>query len=195
MNTRKNVITRNKFDLAVIARGKATKPKVPFRVQSHNSTGKMSLRANYKFAKQSHINLLFLSLIILLFILSCIKPAPYEPQGRKGLSDSKDEVYIINGLAETISIINCKDLSINNDVMETGMWPNYLAFKGNMGYLVNSGENNIQVFDEDSLELSYSIDIGVNSNPWMILFRPGTDTAFVPNFVLGDLAVIRGQVI
>ena len=128
---------------------------------------------------------------ILVILNTCIKPAPFEPQGRKGLSDFKDEVYIINGLAETLSIINCKDLKIYNDVMETGMWPNHLAFKNNKGYLVNSGENNIQVFNEDSLTISYAIDLGVNSNPWMILFGPGTDIAYVPNFVSGNVAVVN----
>lgn len=133
--------------------------------------------------------------VILIFLIanilqSCIKPEPFEPVGREGLADSEDEVFIINGLAETISVINCKDLTIKNDVMETGMWPNYIMFKGNYGYLVNSGDNNIQVFSEDSLQNLYAIDLGVNSNPWMIVFKPYSDTGYVPNFIAGDVAVV-----
>ncbi len=141
------------------------------------------------------MNILKKLFIILMFLTanilqSCIKPEPFEPVGREGLADSKDEVFIINGLAETISVINCEDLTIKNDVMETGMWPNHIMFKDNYGYLVNSGDNNIQVFSEDSLQNLHTIDLGVNSNPWMIVFKPYSDTGYVPNFIAGDVAVV-----
>ncbi|MBU1078109.1 MAG: YncE family protein [Spirochaetes bacterium] len=135
-------------------------------------------------------------IILLLFILlltavsGCIQPEPFEPILRSGSADLKDEVYIINSLAETVSIIDCASLTIKNDVFETGLWPNHLVFNNNQGYLVNSGDNNIQVFDEDTLNHLYYIDIGVNSNPWMALFQNNAQIAYVPNFVAGDVAVV-----
>ncbi len=133
------------------------------------------------------------SLIIFIpvLLLSCIKPKPFEPTVRTAAQDNKDEVFIINGLAETISIINCANLTIQNDVFETGLWPNHLCFNNGNGYLINSGENSIQVFDETTLTPLYSIDIGVNSNPWMTILRPETSTGYVPNFVSGDVAVVN----
>ncbi len=129
--------------------------------------------------------------LLIIFFTSCIKPSPFLPNGRKGIPDFEDEVYIINSLAETISIIDTKNLKIYNDVIETGMWPNWIEINNNKIYLVNSGDNDIYVIDEDTLNYLYSIELGVNKNPWIIKFYNGI--GYTSNFVNNDISVIENN--
>ncbi len=136
------------------------------------------------------MNRFIIYFIYSLFIFAgCIKPMPFSPEGRKNIPDYKDEVFIINGLAETISIIDAETLKIYNDVIETGQWPNWIEFHNNYMYVVNSGDNNITMYDEDSLNLETTIYLGENSNPWMIKFT-GTK-GYIPEFVKSDVAVLQ----
>jgi len=130
-------------------------------------------------------------ILLLLFSVSCIKPVQFNPGGRPVSDDKKNEVYIVNSLAETISVIDTSALKIKNDILETGLWPNYISVRNNTGYIVNSGDNSIQIFDEDTLTTVRNINLGANSNPWSLSFYGLTDTGFIPNFVAGNIAVVN----
>jgi YVTN family beta-propeller protein len=131
-----------------------------------------------------------MAFLLLVSLIGCIQPRPLGYDGRDGFPDYKTEVFIVNGLAETISVIDCETLTIHHDVMETGLWPNQIAFHEGEGYLVNSGDNSITVFREDDLKVTGEIDLGKNSNPWMILFLSGGG-GLVSNFVASDVAFIN----
>ncbi len=149
------------------------------------------LRGGYLFSRRRLFGVALLFLFLFLFLSAgCIQPRPFEAKGRSGFPDYQTEIFIINGLAETVSVIDCETLTIHHDVMKTGLWPNHIVFKDGQGFLTNSGDNTIVAFNEDSLVTENEIDLGKNSNPWMVAFRPDSYTGYVPNFVAGDVAVI-----
>ena len=156
------------------------------------------------------------ALVLTLFLL-LFSGCPTDP-GRGGtrapVPDLKREVFFINGLAETLSIINPEavrnpggqiapgdyvdtgesvDLTkkrVYNDVLVVGKWPNHiLAYDGKL-YVTSSGENIIEVYDESTFAWRGKIDLGTNSNPWMVVRKPGTAKGYIPNFVAGDVAVV-----
>ncbi len=115
---------------------------------------------------------------------------PAEPPSSREMSDLSRELYVINGLAETISIIDPETREIYPDVFQTGMWPNHMVFHRDTLYIVNSGDNAISLVDETGFEPLGEIYIGSRSNPWMIIIKPGTDKAYVPNFAAAEVAVV-----
>ena len=132
------------------------------------------------------------SAVLLVFLLFSCMRQPYVPPSERQAEDFDKEYYIINTLAETISIINGNDTDeVYPDILTTGMWPNYIHFhRGNL-YIVNSGDNAISVYDESTFEYIGEIYFGAGSNPWTIIPKDGTDTAFVPCFASGDMAVVN----
>ena len=131
--------------------------------------------------------IIFLSLSL---FLSCMRD-PYIAPAERLIEDNARELFIINSLAETISIIDADaGDEIASDVLTTGMWPNHCLFHRGRIYIVNSGDNSISVFDETSFEELGEIYLGAGSNPWMIIIKPGTDTAYIPCFASGDVAQV-----
>jgi len=106
------------------------------------------------------------------------------------IPDVQRELFIINGLAETISIINPETQELYNDVLTTGKWPNHLYFYDGKLYVTNSGDNEIVVYNEDSFEKEGEIYLGSGTNPWMIIQPEGTTTGYVPNFAASEVAVV-----
>ena len=115
---------------------------------------------------------------------------PFIPPPSRDIPDLEREIFVINGLAETISVINPETLEIHNDVLTTGMWPNHLLYYNDRLYLVNSGDNEIEVFNETTFEKVGEIYLGAGSNPWMIIHAEGGSKGYVTNFARGDVAVI-----
>jgi YVTN family beta-propeller protein len=73
------------------------------------------------------------------------------------------------------------------------MWPNHLLFYGDFIYLTNSGDNNIEIYNESTFEFIDEIYLGTGSNPWMIIPAEDTGKGYVPNFVAGTVSVIDFQ--
>jgi YVTN family beta-propeller protein len=127
--------------------------------------------------------------IIAVLFTSCMRD-PYIPPSTRNIPDAERELYVINGLAETISVIDTESREIYDDVLTTGMWPNHLLFFNEQLFLVNSGDNEIVVYDETSFEEVGSVYLGSGSNPWMIIHEEGTNKGYVPNFAAGDVSVV-----
>ncbi len=123
-------------------------------------------------------------------VFSCMRD-PYVTPSRRTFQDFDKELFVINTLAETVSVINGDDTNeVYSDVFTTGMWPNHCLFhRGNI-YFVNSGDNNITVYNESTFEYLGEIYLGPGSNPWMVIQKTGTDTAWVPCFASGDMVVV-----
>jgi len=115
---------------------------------------------------------------------------PYIQPSERTIPDLYRELFVINGLAETISIINPETREIYPDALPTGMWPNHLLYYNDRIYIVNSGDNEIEIYDESSFEKIGEIYLGAGSNPWMIIHPEESQKGYVPNFAAGDVAVI-----
>jgi len=80
-------------------------------------------------------------------------------------------VYILNGLAETISIYDIQDDTMANDVISTGATPNDILIIGDTGYIVNSGFGgtpSLQIIDLESNKEVMEIPLPVGTNPWSV---------------------------
>ena len=98
-------------------------------------------------------------------------------------------LYVVNGLAETLSKINLENDSVTNHITTLGVAPNQVVVKGNRAYVVNSLSSNIQIVDLTADTTLGFISLGANRNPWAIAFLD-TLIAFVTNFAANTLSKI-----
>ncbi|MFA6506311.1 MAG: YncE family protein [Treponemataceae bacterium] len=99
-------------------------------------------------------------------------------------------VYIVNSLAETVSVLDPATKTLYSDVILTGKYPNAVVpWDGNL-YVVNSGDNNVQVYREADYSLLKTIALGSNRNPWTIIIDSDRNKGYVPNFMKGTVSVI-----
>ena len=97
-------------------------------------------------------------------------------------------IFIGNGLAYTLSVYDRANGSIHQNVATIGQWPNSMAIHGGLGYVVNSGDNNVQLFNLNDLSLAATIDLGVGNNPMQIAFANGK--GYVSNLVSNTVSVV-----
>ncbi|MGB9597885.1 MAG: hypothetical protein ACPL7B_16495 [Candidatus Poribacteria bacterium] len=79
-------------------------------------------------------------------------------------------VYVINGTAQTLSVLDVAKGEMKNDVMAVGKWPADIKIFGDKAYIVNTGDNNIQIVDLVNIKQSGLINTGDNTGPERITF-------------------------
>ena len=94
--------------------------------------------------------LLFSVLCLLILLAAC--PSGVVIEEARSFDDDR-EVFVINNLAQTLSVINADTLEIQNDIQLTGGSSPYSLFErdGKL-YVVNSLSNTIVRFDESTLD-------------------------------------------
>lgn len=127
--------------------------------------------------------------LFLLTLTACIRP-PAEAALRD-VPDNEREVFVVNELAETITVINPATLTAYQNVIATRAWPKDIILYGETLYVVNSGANSISRYNEDTFESEGDIYIGKSTNPWTMVIKPGSDVAYVPCFVAGTVAIVN----
>jgi len=140
-----------------------------------------------------------LAAVLAVFVVfsSCV-PAPEISLEEREFADLDREIFLVNGLAETLSVLNPATLEMYDNVITVGKWPNDILHHEGRLYVTNSGDNNVAVYDESTFELLGEIYLGKNSNPWSVIVKTESDMACVPCFVsdeavlvnLADMAVI-----
>ena len=81
-------------------------------------------------------------------------------------------VYVCNAGASTLSVIDLESGKVTNDIALVGTWPNQLVYDEKRVYCVNSGSNNITVFNTISGKNEVPIELGSGQNPMnMVLFE------------------------
>ena len=94
-------------------------------------------------------------------------------------------VYVLNGLAETLSVINIETGEIENHVVTLGAVPNQVVYYDGLLYVVNSGSASLQVIDPFSYSTLANIPLELNSNPWNVAFIG--DYAYVTGFATASV--------
>ncbi len=96
-------------------------------------------------------------------------------------------LWVANGLAETASRIILDSGTVANHVATLGVIPNQIVVSGSHLLAVNSGENNIQVFNRHTLSELGTIELGPGRNPWNLVM---VDSAigYVTNFATGTVS-------
>jgi YVTN family beta-propeller protein len=78
------------------------------------------------------------------------------------------KAYVMNGLAETLDLINLQTGVVTPNVEPLGLYPNQIIYHGRHLIVVNSGYNNLQVIDATSLNTTGTVEFGANHNPYNI---------------------------
>jgi len=80
-------------------------------------------------------------------------------------------LYVLNSGGQSISVVDILENQVYNNVATVGTWPNQLVYRDGLLYCVNSGSNNIQIFDVDDFAANPEvIDLGAGHNPQNMVF-------------------------
>ena len=96
-------------------------------------------------------------------------------------------LYVVNGLAETLTKINLETNSVTNHIVTLGVVPNQIVVHRKMGYVVNSISSNIQIIDLAGDSSVGVINLGAGRNPWNMAVAD-SQTAYVTNFSANTLS-------
>lgn len=98
---------------------------------------------------------------------------------------AQDYVYVLNGLAETLSVINIETGEVENHVVTLGAIPNQVVYYDGLLYVVNSGSASLQVINPVSFSILANIPLEINSNPWNVALIG--NYAFVTGFATASV--------
>ncbi|MFA6618880.1 MAG: YncE family protein [Candidatus Neomarinimicrobiota bacterium] len=127
--------------------------------------------------KARKMTVLLIASIILLLLNGCW----IDPTGPAAGVASNEAVYVLNSYSSTISVIDVEEDSVYNDVALTGKWSNHLSLYEGKLYCVNSGSNNISIYNTADMKMEAPIDLGAGNNPMEMVIRD--DIAYVTNLI------------
>jgi len=78
------------------------------------------------------------------------------------------QAYVMNGLAETLDVINLQTGVVTPNIEPLGLWPNQIIYHHRYLLVVNSGYNNLQVIDPTTLNTTGTVEFGENHNPYYL---------------------------
>lgn len=116
----------------------------------------------------------FTVIFTLIAVAGCFNPPYTPPTG----ADANVAVYVLNSAATSISVIDLEEDSVYNNVATVGMWPNQLVYRDGKLYCVNSGSNNIMIWDVSTWTAETPIALGDGNNPMNMVFY-SDDVAYV----------------
>ncbi len=126
---------------------------------------------------------LLISLFVLLFI-SC-----EDKEDNPLVSHiSFPALFVVNGLGESLSVIELETEQVFNDTVLTGEAPAEIEYYGGYLYLVNSGDNILQKVDIYSLSTS-QVSLGDYKNPTHFEIVEG-NTLVISNYVAGTVQFV-----
>jgi DNA-binding beta-propeller fold protein YncE len=95
------------------------------------------------------------------------------------------QAYVVNNLAETLSMIDLDDETVENHIVVLGETPNQVVYHDDYLYVVNSISADVQKIDRQTHQPVADIYLPVGSNPYFIAF--GQDFAYVTGWVSGKV--------
>jgi len=99
-------------------------------------------------------------------------------------------LYVMNSGATSLSLVDLETDAVLNDVATLGQWPNQVTYHGGKVYVVNSGTNNIMIFDPDNNFAAEAIVLGDGNNP-MNLVIYDDNTAYVACSMSGKVLKVN----
>lgn len=80
------------------------------------------------------------------------------------------KIYVVNTLGENLSVIDLEDGKVNSNAKSLGLFTNQIVVRGEKGFVINSGFNEIEIFNLHNLETIKRIDLGTGTNPYAMDF-------------------------
>lgn len=103
-------------------------------------------------------------------------------------------MYVINGLAETLSSVNLETNAVSNNITILGLVPNQIFIdnegrRDTVGYIVNSISDDVQMVHLRTGTMLNSIFLGEGRNPWALAFV-NDSVVVVSNVLTNTLAEV-----
>jgi DNA-binding beta-propeller fold protein YncE len=95
------------------------------------------------------------------------------------------EAYIVNGLAETLSMIDLETGAVTNHIVTLGETPNQVAYYDEYLYVVNSISADVMKINAATHQIEFEFDLPLGSNPYNIAFYDGY--GYVTGWVSGKI--------
>ena len=135
----------------------------------------------------------------LCLICSCVAPETPGEQGALRDGFPSDELWVVNGLAETVSLVNVGRLAAGTEpavvspLFVAGRVPNRIVLAGGRGLIVNSYGNSLTVFSLREPGRRMEIPLVAGANPWdvAVVNQGGVERALVTCFLRNSLCVVR----
>jgi hypothetical protein len=113
----------------------------------------------------------FISMVAILTLISfaflaCEEDEPTQPQ----TSQTATALYVLNAIGVSISQVDLETNEVTNDIVTLGTWPNQLVYRKGKVYAVNSGSNNIMIFNADTWAPEAPLALGAGNNPMNMVF-------------------------
>jgi len=96
-------------------------------------------------------------------------------------------IYVVNSLGQTVSMVDLDADTVYNDLYTVGQFPAGIAFKDDNLYVLNSGDNTLQIIGIFGGEKI--IELGDDRNPAFIEFLDG-NIAAVSSWVAGTMSFV-----
>ena len=113
-----------------------------------------------------------------------------EPE-EKEAPEAATALYVMNSGGQSLSQVDLETGVVTNDVAILGQWPNQVTFHNDKVYVVNSGTNNIMIFDPDNnFATETPIALGDGNNPMNMVFYDD-NTAYVSCSMSGKVLKVN----
>lgn len=104
-------------------------------------------------------------------------------------------LYVINGLAETLSRVNLETGAVSNNIQVLGLVPNQVFIDNTerrdaIAYVVNSISDDLQLVQLDPVTLFNTIELGEGRNPYSLAFLSDSVVA-VSNLLTGTISEVN----
>ena len=100
-------------------------------------------------------------------------------------------VYIVNGGSETLSKYDTETGIVTNNILTLGEYANQIFIRENIGYVVNSGEHDIQVIDLTAETTIGSINCPNGSNPYWMTILPDENKGYVTGLFTNQVYIFN----
>jgi streptogramin lyase len=123
-------------------------------------------------------------LILGLYLSSCEKDkAPNQPI----TPTTAPAAWVVNTLANTLSRVDLTTDSVAVNILSLGQVANDIVISGSIGYIVNSGSNQVQIINLETGQTPGVIEIYLGQNPYSIALD-GNQKAYVTNLLTGNIS-------
>ncbi|GBE28785.1 hypothetical protein BMS3Bbin03_02736 [bacterium BMS3Bbin03] len=100
------------------------------------------------------------------------------------------DLFVLNGLGETVSKIGLTEDRIWNNLYTTGDVPNQIRVWGDSLYILNSVSSTLQIVNLSAGRQVAEIDLGVNKNPWNFAYSKSSGKIFITNLMANSVSVV-----
>jgi YVTN family beta-propeller protein len=125
-------------------------------------------------------------LVLGFFLMSCEEDVVHPSYHSPGPNPT---AWVANSLGGTLTRIDLVTDSVTVNAVDIGLYPNDIVILGSTAYVVNSGDDQIQIVNLRTGQTEGTIELFNGQNPWAMAIGPD-QRAYVTNWETGNVSVI-----